>query len=622
MPTGLDLLRYRVKPGTTRRAAGFGRPYRRKLGLFAVIVVADAVLNVVQPLLLRAIIDQGILRHDRGVIEGLALVVAALAVVDAGLGLASSYLGSVIGEGITFDLRSKVYRHVLRMPVGFFTRSQTGSLVSRLDNDVMGAEAAFTDLLQSVVTNGLTVLLVLATMVVLAWQITLVLLLAVPLLMVPARLMARRAAGMTKETYRLMADLGVTMTERFNVAGAMLVKIFGSPEREAAYFEERAGRIRDLAIGRSMYIRLFGAGMALAGTLATAAAYGWGGLLVLSHHLQLGTLVALVAFVARLYGPVGQLASAPIDVMGALVSFERLFELFDLVPAVTEGPSATDIPAGAALVSFDHVEFTYPSPDEISLASLESLRRADRGGSEPVLHGVDFTIEPGTMTAVVGPSGAGKTTISHLLRRFYDPTAGTVAINGLDLRDATLASLRDTVGMVTQEAHLFHDTLRANLAYASPSASEADMWEALAEARAVDLVREMPAGLETVVGDRGFRLSGGEKQRIALARLILKSPRVVVLDEATAHLDSLSEAAVQAAMQKALSGRTSLVIAHRLSTVLDADQILVVVSGRIVARGRHQELLAAGGVYAELYRTQLRAQADDGPVPGVDERAD
>jgi len=590
----------------------FAVPYRRVLGVFLPAVVLDAVVAAVNPLILRDIIDRGILGHDSRLVVVLAALAAVLAVVDAGLSLLERRLSAVIGEGLIFDMRSKVFRHIQRMPLAFFSRTQTGALISRLNNDVIGAQQAFTDLLSNVVGNLITVAIVVATMFVLSWQITLVAMALLPLFLVPARLVGRRLGSLTKESYDLNADMNTVMSERFNVSGAMLVKLFGRPDQEASSFDDRAARVRDIGVVTASYQRIFVVALTLTASLATAFAYGWGGVQAVHGALAVGTVVALTAYLARLYGPLTQLSNLNLDVMTTLVSFERLFEVLDLQPMIVEHPDAVALEPGPASVELVHVDFSYPAAEDVSLASLEVVARLEQYPRTEVLHDLSLRIEPGTVVALVGPSGAGKTTISALVPRLYDVTSGSVRINGTDVRMVTEESLRDRVGVVSQDPHLFHDTLGANLRYARPEASDQELWDALERAQIRPLVEQMPGGLDTVVGDRGYRLSGGEKQRVALARLILKAPDIVVLDEATAHLDSESEAAVQQALEEALAGRTSLVIAHRLSTVRNAHELLVIDDGRIVERGRHADLLAAGGLYAELYRTQFAAQHNAG----------
>jgi ATP-binding cassette, subfamily B, bacterial len=608
-----SILQHRVKRGTTRRMLHFAVPYRKILAVFLPAVLVDAVIGAINPLILRDIIDKGILGHDASLVVVLASVAAGLALADAGLQLLQRWLSAVIGEGLIFDMRSKVFRHVQRMPLAFFSRTQTGALVSRLNNDVIGAQQAFTDLLSNVVGNLVTVAIVLGAMFILSWQVTLVALVLLPMFLIPARLVGRRLGAMTKESYDLNAQMNMVMSERFNVAGAMLVKLFGRPGVEADNFEQKAGRVRDIGVTQATYARVFLVALSLVGSLATAFVYGFGGVAAVHGTIAIGTLVALTAYLARLYSPLTQLSNLNLDVVTTLVSFERLFEVLDLVPLIDERPGATALPSGPATVEFDHVDFSYPTAGDVSLASLEAVAALEQAPQHQILHDVSFTVSPGQLVALVGPSGAGKTTISMLVPRLYDVSAGAVRINDTDVRDTTLDSLRDRIGVVTQDPHLLHDTLRANLLYARPDASEDQLLEALDQAQILPLIRDLPDGLDTVVGERGYRLSGGEKQRVALARLILKAPEIVVLDEATAHLDSESEAAVKAALKTALAGRTSLVIAHRLSTVREADQLLVIDRGRIVERGTHAELLSANGLYAELYRTQF-ADQDSAPA--------
>ena len=610
------VMQQRLPRGIVRRIMGFARPYRGMLRVFLVLIVVDAVIGAANPLIYRAIIDTGIAKHRTGLIVVLALVVAGLAVVDALLSLWQRWVSARIGEGLIYDMRSRVFEHIQRMPIAFFTRTQTGALVSRLNNDVLGAQQAFTDTFSSVVSNVIGVAITLAAMFYLSWPITLVALLLLPIFLLPARFVGKRLAAITRESYALNAHMTNTMTERFNVAGALLVKLFGHPEDETASFSRRAARVRDIGVTQAMYTRVFMAALLLTASLATALVYGWGGVLASRGLLFTGTVVALTAYLNRLYGPLTALSNVQVDIMTALVSFDRVFEVLDLPPMIDDTPGAVDIPRSRASIEFDHVDFGYPSAEEVSLASLESVAVLDQTPSQQVLFDVSFRAEPGQLVALVGPSGAGKTTISHLVPRLYDVRAGAVRINGIDVRDASLASIRAVVGVVTQDAHLFHETIRANLRYAKPDATDEELIEALRAAQILPLVASLPDELDTVVGDRGYRLSGGEKQRIAIARLLLKAPDIVVLDEATAHLDSESEVAVQQALKTALAGRTSLVIAHRLSTVREADVILVISEGRIVEQGRHDELLDADGLYAELYRTQFEHQ-DTAAPPGA-----
>ena len=612
-----SITKQKLKPGTVRRIATYARPYRVLLAVFLLATAVDAVITVVNPLLLREIIDRGILaRNDRLVIL-IAITVAAVAIFDAGLGFAIRWFSARIGEGLIYDLRTQVFDHVQRQPIAFFTRAQTGSLVSRLDGDVVGAQQAITSTLSGVISNLLSLIVILITLFYLSWLVSVIALVLIPLFLIPARLVGRRLQRLTRESMMLNAEMGSTMTERFNVAGALLVKLFGRPAQETTLFSSRAARVRDIGVVQSMYGQVFFVTLTLLTSMVTALVYGLGGSLVIRGAFQIGTLVALTTLLSRVYGPIASLSNVQISVMTALVSFNRVFEVLDLQPLVADRPGAAVLPARvpaegvgdvpdevAPDIEFDDVSFRYPTASEVSLASLESiaLPSPERAGSGAgVLHGVSFRAPSGRLTALVGPSGAGKTTITALAARLYDPNDGTVRIGGYDLRDVTLESLHNVVGVVTQDAHLFHDTIRANLTYAKPSATELELIEACEAAQIWDLISSLPDGLDTVVGDRGYRLSGGEKQRVAVARLLLKAPTVVVLDEATAHLDSESEVAVQRALKTALAGRTSLVIAHRLSTIREADQILVVDEGRIVERGTHAELLDAGGLYADLY---------------------
>ncbi|MFD3588193.1 ABC transporter ATP-binding protein [Streptomyces sp. NPDC058683] len=624
-PAGLRLggpvTRQQVKPGTFKRIIPYAKPFRWRLGLLMLVTASDAVITVTNPLILKSIIDDGVVPGRLSVVIALSLTIAALAVLDALVLYVQIRCSARISQDLIYDLRTQVFRHVQRQPMAFFTRTQTGSLVSRLNTDVVGAQLAVTSLLSQAVSTGLTLVLVFAAMLYLSWQMTVATLLVIPLFLLPGRMIGRRLQRLTREQMQLDADIASLMNERFNVAGALLVKLYGRPEEESGLFENRAGRVRDIAAVTAVYGRSFFLLMGLLTSLITAVMYGLGGSLVIDGKFQLGTLVALVTLLTRLFGPINQLSNMQVNVLTALVSFDRVFEVLDLKPPITERPDARPVTTasddGAPEIEFDDVSFSYPAPGEVSLASLESIATAvpERTDRTKVLDGVSFRAPAGRLTALVGRSGSGKTTVTRLVPRLYDPDSGTVRIGGQDIRDVTLESLRETIGVVSQEAHLFHDTIRANLAYARPDAAEREIVEACRAAQVWDVISSLPDGLDTVVGDRGYRLSGGEKQRIAMARLLLKSPSVVVLDEATAHLDSKSEAALQRALTIALEGRTSLVIAHRLPTVRDASQILVIDEGRIAERGTHEELLAAGGLYAEVYRTQFAPQKA-APVEG------
>ena len=590
---------------TLRRVVGFALPHRALIAGFLFFVVIDAGLVVVNPLLIKHLLDDGVIAKDASVVLWSAVAMGVVSILDAMLGVAVGYLSSRIGESLIFDLRTKVFAHVQRMSLAFFTRTQTGALVSRLNNDVIGAQRAFTSTLSGTVSNSISVIVVGITMFALSWQVTLACLALFPLLLLASRWVGRQISGLTRRQMDGNADLGNMMTERFNVGGALLLKLFGRRDEEDESYSEKAGVVRDLGIRIALVTRIFMAMMMLIPALATALVYGIGGSLAISGTLTIGTLTALATLLLRLLGPLQGLSNVRVDVMTALVSFDRVFEVLDLPSTVVEKPDAVALGREASRVEFDRVDFTYPRAEDVSLASLETVARVESRDSGEVLHGVSFAAEPGQMIALVGPSGAGKTTITHLVARLYDVSGGTVRVGGTDVRDLTLQSLEDAVGYVTQDAHMFHDTIRENLRYAAPDATDEQIWSALEHARIASLVRSLPDALETVVGDRGYRLSGGERQRLAIARLLLKAPGIVVLDEATAHLDSESEYAVQRALDEALEGRTSLVIAHRLSTVRNADEILVVDDGRIVQRGTHSQLLAEGGLYADLYRTQF-----------------
>lgn len=617
--------RQRVRPGTVRRILPYARPYRWQIALLLTVTVIDACIAVGSPLILKLIIDQGIIPKDFDRVVWLSVGLAGLALVNAGAVFVQTWCSSRVGEGVVFDLRTKVFAHVQQQPVAFFTRTQTGKLISRLNSDIAGARQAVTSILAQAVSTILTLILVLAAMLYLSWQITVAALVMIPVFLIPVRVLARRIQRLSRSMMEQDGEMSALMTERFNVSGAMLAKLYGRPQDEKELFASKAGKVRTLAIRLAVWGRLLPIIVTVLTTFTTALVYGLGGALTIDGAIQFGTLVAMVALLMRLYGPVNELSSMQATATVALVSFDRVFEILDLKPLITERPGAKALPPGAGSgngsapsapdVAFEAVSFRYPSADEVSLLSLElhTSSKADRSGANApdVLHELSFHAPAGKLTALVGPSGAGKTTITQLVPRMYDTTSGTVRIGGHDVRDLSLASLGESVGVVTQESHLFHDTLRVNLSYARPGAGEEELIEACKAALIWDTVSALPEGLDTVVGERGYRLSGGEKQRIALARLLIKAPPIVVLDEATAHLDSESEAAIQQALRTALAGRTSLVIAHRLSTIREADQILVVDSGRICESGTHEELLAAGGLYADLYHTQFSQQATD-----------
>ncbi|HEY0119664.1 MAG TPA: ABC transporter ATP-binding protein [Cellulomonas sp.] len=600
-----------VGRATLRRILGFARPYRWQLALFVLLIAIDAATGALTPWLVRVLIDSGITKGNGRVVVEVAGSIAALAVFGAGLSVAERWLSSRVGEGLILDLRTAVFDNVQRMPLAFFSRARTGALVQRLNGDVLGAQQAFTSTLQNVVSNSLSVVFVLAAMFSMSWQLTLLSLVLVPAFILPARYFGRRISTITRQSYELNADSSQFMQERFNVAGAHLAKVFGDPERESAAFAVQARKVRDVGVRLAMNASWFRIGLTTVASVGVAIVYGLGGMSAVRGELTVGVVVALASYLTRLYGPLTAMSNVQVDVMTALVSFDRVLEVLDLVPSVAEKPGAADLRVAVrergASMELAGVGFRYPSADEVSLASLEAVAALRADPPADTLTDISFTVPAGSMVALVGPSGAGKTTISQLVTRMYDPTRGSVRIAGDDLRDVTAASLRATVGVVSQEAHLFHDTIRANLLYARPDASDDDLATVLREAQIWDLVAGLPEGLDTVVGDRGYRLSGGERQRLAIARLLLKAPDVVVLDEATAHLDSESEAAVQAALDAALAGRTSLVIAHRLSTIRAADRIVVVDDGRVVQQGTHDELLAAGGLYSDLYTTQFAA---------------
>ena len=594
----------KLKPGTVKRIFKFALPYRTNIFIFLATVIVDAALVVATPLLLKQLIDDGVVPKDGAVVTRLAIFVGLLAIADAGFNMLGRYFSSRIGEGLIYDLRSLVFAHVQKQSIAFFTRTQTGALISRINSDVMGAQQAFTATLSGVVSNVVSLFLVGITMLILSWQITIFSLLLLPVFLIPTKWVGRRLQSLTRESFNVNAEMSSTMTERFNVSGAMLVALYGEPDREREYFRSRARRVADIGIKMAMLNRLFFIALTSVAAIATAFAYGIGGHLAINGGVTVGTLLAITALLARLYGPLTALSNVRIDVMTSLVSFERVFEVLDLEPMVKNRDDAKVLVTKEPRIEFENVNFSYPRAEEISLASLESAAKAETVQSGQVLRNLSFVAQPGTMTALVGPSGAGKTTISALLPRLYDVTEGAIKIDGNDIRELTLESLRDSIGVVMQDAHLFHESIAENLRYAKQDATIEQMQAACEAAQIWKLIESLPNGLDTMVGERGHRLSGGEKQRLAIARLLLKSPAVVILDEATAHLDSENEQLVHAALQTALRGRTSIVIAHRLSTVREADQILVLEKGSIVERGTHDELVAKGGLYADLYNRQ------------------
>jgi ATP-binding cassette, subfamily B, bacterial len=597
---------------TLKRIAQFARPHGRQLVQFLVLSVVTAVLSVATPVLAGRVVDAIVEGDETEVVVGLALLIAAIAVLEAGIGILVRGLSARIGEGLILDLRRAVFDHVQRMPIAFFTRTRTGALVSRLNNDVIGAQRAFSDTLSGVVSNLVMLLLTLVVMLRISWQVTLLALVLLPVFVVPARRMGQKLARLEREAANHNAVMSTQMTERFSAPGATLIKLFGRPSEESAEFAARASRVRDIGVRTAMVQWVFVTALTLVSALALALVYGLGGYYALQGDLEPGAVVALALLLTRLYAPLTALASARVEVMSALVSFERVFEILDLKPLIAERSDPRQVPDGPVSVAFDDVRFAYPSAEEVSLASLEEVATLDPRAGVEVLHGVSFVVEPGQMVALVGSSGAGKSTLASLVPRLYDVDSGAVRLAGVDVRDLSFDSIRETVGLVTQDGHLFHESVRANLLLARPGASDEELWEVLHRSRLADLVRALPDGMETVVGERGYRLSGGERQRLTIARLLLVRPRVVLLDEATAHLDSTSEQAVQAALSEALAGRTAIVIAHRLSTVRAADMILVIEDGRVVERGPHPRLLAQGGRYTELYRTQFDQQ--DSPV--------
>ena len=592
-----------IKNGTVNRVLGYAKPLKKDISFLIFIVVIDAFLVIAQPLLFKRIVDDGISAGNRSVVIYTAIMVGFLAIFSAGLSIVTRMFSSRIGEGLILTLRGQVFNHVQAQPIAFFTRTQTGSLISRVNGDVIGAQQAFTSTLSGIISNGISLVIVLGTMLILSWEITLTSLILLPVFLIPAKWMGKKVQSLSREQMELNAEMSQTMTERFNVSGALLVKLFGDPAVEGSNFYRKASRVKDIGIKISMTNTVFFVGLTTVATIATAIVYGFGGSLVISEVLTLGTLLALTALLARLYGPLTALSNVRVDVMTALVSFERVFEVLDLEPLVKDSQVPQKLPSGALDIEFKNVSFTYPSRRDVGLESLElaSDGRVDNEVNNVVLQDVSFKVPSGTMLALVGPSGSGKTTISQLISRLYDPSQGEIRIGQINIKDVVRADLRDTIGVVTQDSHLFHDSIKTNLKYAKEDATDDEIWRALESAQIGDFVKSLPDKLETIVGDRGYRLSGGEKQRIAIARVFLKQPRIVILDEATAHLDNENEAAVQEALSTVLQGRTSVVIAHRLSTIINAEQIAVIKDGKLVSIGKHSELLKNNEVYADLY---------------------
>ena len=594
----------KLKAGTFNRILGFAAPYKKYLIIFMITVVIDAFLVVATPLLLRSLVDKGVIPGNGALVTKLAFIVGALAVADAGFNMLGRWFSSRIGEGLIYDLRSKVFEHVQKQSIAFFTRTQTGALISRINSDVIGAQQAFTATLSGVVSNSLSLILVAITMMTLSWQITLVSLVLLPVFLIPTKWIGKKLQEYTRRSFQLNAEMSSTMTERFNVSGALLVALYGDKKQESKNFSAKARNVADMGISIAMLNRIFFIAMTSVAAVATAFAYGIGGHLAINKQITVGTLLAITALLARLYGPLTALSNVRVDVMSALVSFERVFEVLDLEPMVKDCENPKSIAVGVPSIAFENVTFGYPKASEISLASLEGVAKEQIPESGQVLQGLNFVCAPGTFTAIVGPSGAGKSTISNLIPRLYDVTGGAIRINGIDIRDLKLEELRTAIGVVTQDSHMFHESIRENLKYAKPNATDEEILSACRSAQMSDFIGTLPNGLDTIVGERGHRLSGGERQRLAIARLLLKAPSIVILDEATAHLDSENEALVQEALKVALVGRTSLVIAHRLSTIVAADQIIVLDGGVVVEKGKHEELVAKRGMYFDLYQCQ------------------
>lgn len=594
----------KLKPGTFKRIVGFAAPYKVSLSFFMITVVIDAFLIIATPLLLKLLIDEGVIPGNSSLVTKLAAAVALIAILDAIFSMIGRWFSSRIGEGLIFDLRKMVFEHVQKQSIAFFTRTQTGALISRLNSDVIGAQQAFTSTLSGVVSNLLSLFLVTMAMLTLSWQITLASLALLPVFLYPTKWVGRKLQQYTRQSFDINAQMSSTMTERFNVSGALLVSLYGDAKAEKDEFSTKARRVADIGISIAMLNRVFFIALTSVAAIATAIAYGIGGQLAISGEISVGTLLAIAALLARLYGPLTALSNVRVDVMSALVSFERVFEVLDLEPMVKDLPNAIEISSTKPELKFDSVKFAYPNAQQISLASLESVAKPEIMDSGEVLKGISFLAHPGTLTGIVGPSGAGKSTISSLIPRLYDVTEGSILIDGVDIRKYSIKSLRSIIGVVTQDSHMFHDSILNNLKYANPYANDFEIEQACRAARIWEFIKTLPNGLDTIVGERGHRLSGGERQRLAIARLLLKKPRIVILDEATAHLDSENEALVQAALKEALIGRTSIVIAHRLSTIINADQILVIDGGLIVEGGTHEQLVEKRGLYFDLYERQ------------------
>ena len=596
-----------IKNGTINRVLGYATPLKIDITLLIVVVVIDAFLVVAQPLLFKRIIDQGISAGNKNVVITTAVLVGVLAIFSAGLSIIGRLYSSRIGEGLILTLRTQVFNHVQAQPIAFFTRTQTGSLISRVNGDVIGAQQAFTSTLSGIISNGISLIIVLSTMLILSWQITLTSLILLPVFLIPAKSMGKRVQALSREQMNLNAAMSQTMTERFNVSGALLVKLFGDPKNEGNSFYKKAARVKDIGVRIAMTNTIFFVALTTVATIATAIVYGFGGSLVVSGVLTLGTLLALTALLARLYGPLTALSNVRVDIMTALVSFERVFEVLDLEPLVKDSKNPLNLPQGPLNIEFNNVSFSYPTRADVGLETLElaSDGKIENDTNNLVLNNVSFKIKPGTMLALVGPSGSGKTTISQLIARLYDPTSGVVTVGEVDIKEVARDEIRKTIGVVTQDSHLFHDSIKNNLLYAKEDATETEIWMALESAQISDFINSLPDKLDTIVGDRGYRLSGGEKQRIAIARVFLKQPRIVILDEATAHLDNENEAAVQVALATVLENRTSVVIAHRLSTIINAEQIAVIKDGKLIAIGSHANLLKDNGVYSDLYNQQF-----------------